>query len=617
MKRRADEPVEGDADVPKASRIDRIQTRAQTRTRDAIDAANDEHVHDINTAVTPNIEAHSDDDDESDYDDGDGSDGDDDDDDGDDDVATPLTNPNDKASPTARSTKVRKKFPSDFKTHVCNYCNHAFNRPIRLAEHVRKHTGERPHKCDKCDKSFSHRKDFNDHKKSHEDKRDHVCTFPGCNAAFLNRQRLTRHMQTHEKKLPLTCRRCNRVFRKPETLERHIRSDHHNVAGYPCGHIDDGTGLLCQASFDNAASLRRHKERQHGPIKYWCEECHQNGDKVGFPTVAQLEEHANKNHHKHKCSFCDFQSNLKSKLDRHIEDHHTQPKKTIEQRKIFPCTWPGCTKVFTKKSNMDAHAKAAHEGARFVCGECDVSGANDLAAWPQSFGCGTPFTTKGNLEKHIRHVHMKLPRPEQAQGQAKTKESSSDLLGQLAGVDATFRQTLNCPFLASGCKVKFTHIGEVREHVEASHPFVRSPAENAEQLSFHYDTNPERPLALEDSETLTFIPDPIPPELLKTYIKAYLPPSPKYTLEKLPPKKKRPSVSGGQAPVREMPRDHSRTGNPNRRLLPCDIADYTWIRDDSPIEDPLIAPQAYPIAGLEPQNQGQSNFQVENAVTSQ
>jgi len=42
------------------------------------------------------------------------------------------------------------------KTHFCQYCAKAFNRPNRLASHMLTHTNERPFKCEVpgCEKAY-------------------------------------------------------------------------------------------------------------------------------------------------------------------------------------------------------------------------------------------------------------------------------------------------------------------------------------------------------------------------------------------------------------------------------------------------------------------------------
>ncbi|KAF3347573.1 hypothetical protein VdG2_04295 [Verticillium dahliae VDG2] len=119
---------------------------------------------------------------------------------------------------TALSNRSRK-FPSDFKTIKCTYpdCEKTFNRPARLAAHLRSHTDDRPYKCthDGCDKTYREEKHLRQHVKgSHSQERSYVCTTEDCGKSFLTATRLRRHQES---------------FRKHNTLQRHIRAEHQGV----------------------------------------------------------------------------------------------------------------------------------------------------------------------------------------------------------------------------------------------------------------------------------------------------------------------------------------------------------------------------------------------------
>ncbi|KAI2639755.1 hypothetical protein GGS26DRAFT_541517 [Hypomontagnella submonticulosa] len=373
-----------------------------------------------------------------------------------------------------------RKFPSDLKTIRCTFpdCNKTFNRPARLAAHLRSHNKERPYKCSYpgCDKDYIEEKHLRQHiKGSHTNERAHICTHSGCGKSFMTATRLRRHQAVHEGQERFRCRDfppCNQSFRKHQTLQRHIRSEHLHVSPFPCDHTDGVSGTACGEGFDSAGALRRHQEREHGEIRFWCEECStQKGDdgtqqkRVGFTTMVLLQAHIKQSHA--NCMFCGLQCNGRSDLEQHIESEHTTPK-TLEERKNVACTWPGCTKTFTKKSNLNVHIRSFHEGLRFVCGQVDLSGTEDLASWSQASGCGESFATKANLENHIRYVHLKYERPEQTHGLPKAKqEPSSNLLDELTGLGEKSRQTLPCTI--AGCNAKFTHNGELEAHLQSQH----------------------------------------------------------------------------------------------------------------------------------------------------
>ncbi|KAI5864507.1 hypothetical protein GGS23DRAFT_560508 [Durotheca rogersii] len=374
-----------------------------------------------------------------------------------------------------------RKFPSDLKTIRCTFpdCLKTFNRPARLAAHLRSHNKERPFKCTVpgCDKDYIEEKHLRQHiKGSHTSVRDHICTQPNCGKSFMTATRLRRHQAVHEGEERFRCRDyppCDQSFRKHQTLQRHIRSEHLRLAPFPCDFKQGASGTPCGEGFDSAGALRRHQEREHGELRFWCEECnpHQNGSnqqqqRVGFATMVQLQAHIKQAHV--NCMFCGLVCDGRAGLEQHIESQHANPQRqSLEERKTVRCTWPGCTKMFTKKSNLNMHVRSFHNCLRFVCGEVDLGGTADLVLWQQSEGCGESFSTKASLENHVRYVHMKLERPGQVQGASPKPRPAPDVMRDLTGVGEKSRRTLACTM--SGCKAKFVHGGELEAHLRSQH----------------------------------------------------------------------------------------------------------------------------------------------------
>ncbi|KAI0131625.1 hypothetical protein F4776DRAFT_655154 [Hypoxylon sp. NC0597] len=401
-----------------------------------------------------------------------------------------------------------RKFPSDLKTIKCTFpgCEKTFNRPARLAAHLRSHKNERPYKCSfpGCDKDYIEEKHLKQHiKGSHTSEREHVCAHPNCGKSFMTATRLRRHQAVHEGQERFKCRDfppCEQSFRKHQTLQRHILSEHLHLPPFPCDYKDGVSGDICGAGFDTAGALRRHQEKEHGEIRFWCDECsaQQDGDKsgqqkrVGFTTMSLLQAHMKQAHV--NCMFCGLQCNGRSELEQHMESQHSNPK-SLEERKTVVCTWPGCTKTFTKKSNLNVHIRSFHEGLRFVCGNVDLSGTEDLASWSQSDGCGESFVTKANLENHIRYVHLGYERPEQTQSAPKPKQPpSSNLLDELIGAGEKSRRTLACTI--PGCTVKFAHNGELQAHLQNEHIIEQALMEEVGQVSNPMLAQP--PMAFDD-----------------------------------------------------------------------------------------------------------------------
>lgn len=192
------------------------------------------------------------------------------------------------------------------KTIKCTYdgCTKTFNRPVRLASHLRSHTNERPFACTymSCDKAYIEEKHLKQHVKgSHTHERNHHCDWEGCTKSFLTATRLRRHQAAHGGHERFRCTEyppCTETFRKHQTLQRHVRSDHLKLTPFPCSFIDPATHLQCTAGYDSAGALRKHEDRLHGALRFWCDVCTSEGalQPAGFPTNTQLAKHIRNEH---------------------------------------------------------------------------------------------------------------------------------------------------------------------------------------------------------------------------------------------------------------------------------------------------------------------------------
>ncbi|SPQ22307.1 6d4b2c5c-9e64-4983-8759-b689233cec6f [Thermothielavioides terrestris] len=376
----------------------------------------------------------------------------------------PLT-PTATSVPPSVSSRRSRKFPSDLKTIQCTYpgCPKTFNRPARLAAHLRSHTNDRPHRCPyaDCDKTYLEEKHLTQHiKGSHTHEKRYVCAEAGCGKAFVTATRLRRHAAVHEGAERFRCRGydgCSLSFRKHQTLQRHVRVAHLGLPAFVCG--AEG----CEAGFDAAGALRRHVEREHGELRFWCEECAGDGPdddgggrKVGFRTLLMLQAHMRKEHV--NCVFCDVRCGSQADLERHVDMYHSGT--TVEDRKTVECTWEGCGKKFTRVSNLNTHIRTAHEGRRFVCGQVDTFETEDIADWNwMEEGCGQAFISKLKLEEHVRYVHLGRKRP------PRLVTVKSALPGEADEMSAAVpRRTIPCS--VEGCPAKFMRHHDLEKHLQ-------------------------------------------------------------------------------------------------------------------------------------------------------
>lgn len=172
-------------------------------------------------------------------------------------------------------------------------------------------------------------------------------------------------------------------------------------------------------AFETAGHLRAHESRVHTESRFTCAECSQHHENpsstadgnsvshaVSFPSYALLQAHI-RSVHPPQCPNCSLTCSTSRELRRHLEVAHGDV--SLEERKVFSCSVPGCDRSFTKKGNLTVHIRTVHEGEkRFACGETDLSSSKKVPGWTtgQGQGCGKRYGSKLALEEHIRTTHL-------------------------------------------------------------------------------------------------------------------------------------------------------------------------------------------------------------------
>jgi len=81
-----------------------------------------------------------------------------------------------------------------------------------------------------------------------------------------------------------------------------------------------------------------------------------------------------------ECSLCEYKTQQKSKLKRHIDSVHLAV--------TFDCPHCESTKSYKSQKNLEAHVKSVHEGKKFPCAQCNYRA-----------------TSRKILQMHIRSIH--------------------------------------------------------------------------------------------------------------------------------------------------------------------------------------------------------------------
>ncbi|XP_003746836.1 zinc finger protein 2 [Galendromus occidentalis] len=175
--------------------------------------------------------------------------------------------------------------------------------------------------------------------------RHHVRKHPNlvclqCGVVVEQTNQMRRHNERHDSLSPNHCEVCGKIYKDQYILRSHMKLVHGEpLSLHECFH--------CQKRFDRKAHLIRHLKHTHTDLKPFA------------------------------CDMCDYRSNARGDLNKHLLIH-SEPS--------FRCGQ--CGKCFTHRKSLVLHEKR-HLGLReFKCGLCDYLGY-----------------THNHVRRHIERVH--------------------------------------------------------------------------------------------------------------------------------------------------------------------------------------------------------------------
>ncbi|XP_054718342.1 transcription factor IIIA-like isoform X2 [Uloborus diversus] len=229
--------------------------------------------------------------------------------------------------------------------------------------------------------------------------RPFVCLYDDCFKSYTRRSHLKRHEDTHETSFCCKFKGCEAILKSKETLRKHVDIIHRRKKAktYEC--------TICDASFNKHSWLQKHTYRHTGIKPYLCpvENCNKrflvpnklrkhmtvhNGYtctetdcKRNFSTWSLYVKHFKVYHPVvHKCGTCDKVFSTAPNLRSHEVLHNNE-------REVFICPKPYCTRFYFAKRNLNFHIKSYHDKRPFTC-------TNEL--------CQKSFPTEALLSSHQR-----------------------------------------------------------------------------------------------------------------------------------------------------------------------------------------------------------------------
>lgn len=259
---------------------------------------------------------------------------------------------------------------------TCPECNKEYKTNYKLAEHMRKHTGEKPFKCSMCEKAFRSKIGLAQHEAKHTGHYDYNCVT--CGKGFQCKSYLIVHQRVHSDLKPYPCDTCGRNFKTKQSLLDH-QNRHLGVKPYLCetcgrGFITKGlckshqkvhSGLdnrqypcsVCNKLFVSKSYLATHLRIHTGEKPFMCEVCGK-----GFLTRVDLRIHSTM-HTGEKSFVCEMCGKAFARRDA-LRCH----KRSHTGERPYKCDI--CGQGFTQFSPMAIH-KRLHTGERpYSCDIC-------------------------------------------------------------------------------------------------------------------------------------------------------------------------------------------------------------------------------------------------------
>ena len=266
----------------------------------------------------------------------------------------------------------------NIKTHKCPKCEKSYARKSHFNEHFASvHSSDKKFECELCHSKFKTKLRLRVHKKvTHSEGEGVICPHCGtvfkannhlkahilrvhrdhpivycekCGKEFKSKYHLANHMTKYHGTPDVVCEECGKICRSEKGLVQHMKIFHRKKEPLICPHEE------CRQVFKTKGGLKLHVQLVHDKVplerKHSCSYCTKK-----FHNQKAVERHVNTTHlskREIKCEQCEYTTNYPHSLKKHMEAIHLGI--------MYDCDYPGCTKSYNKKGNLDAHKSRVHK----------------------------------------------------------------------------------------------------------------------------------------------------------------------------------------------------------------------------------------------------------------
>ena len=128
----------------------------------------------------------------------------------------------------------------------CSRCGKPFTQKQKITRHLNTHTKHKPFQCEICNKRFSLELMLKQHMRIHTGEKPYKCDI--CGKTFKTSSSLTIHLRVHSGDKPMECKICGKRFNESSNLNKHMKI---HFREFKCVH--------CLKSFDSKLKFDRHQ----------------------------------------------------------------------------------------------------------------------------------------------------------------------------------------------------------------------------------------------------------------------------------------------------------------------------------------------------------------------